>query len=58
MPRDPIIEEVRQIRHDIEAECQNDPQKFYEHIQQLQNKYLHRLVQREPRMLIKKRAVG
>jgi hypothetical protein len=58
MQRDPIIEEIRRVRHDIEAECQNDPQEFYKHIQQLQDKYLNRLVRREPRKLFKKRAVG
>ncbi len=49
MSRDPIIEEVRQIRRKIEAECEDDAQKYYDHIQQLQEKYRHRLVQRKPK---------
>ena len=48
MLRDPIIEEVRQVRHKIEAECEDDPQKYYEYIQQVQEKYRNRLVQRKP----------
>lgn len=32
MFKDPIIEEIRQIRHEIEAECSHDPQKYYEHL--------------------------
>lgn len=53
MTEDPIIKEIRQIRCEIEAECQNDPQKYYEHIQQLQQKYSDRLVCRKPRPALK-----
>jgi hypothetical protein len=31
MSQDPFIDEVRQIRHKIEAECENDGQKYFEH---------------------------
>ncbi len=47
---DPIIAEVRQVRHEIEAEYENDPQKYYEHIVLLQEKYRHRLAQRKPKL--------
>ncbi len=50
MLQDPIITEVRQVRHEIEAECENDPQKYYEHIVLLQEKYLNRLTRRKPKL--------
>jgi hypothetical protein len=56
--RDPNVEEVRQIRHNIEAECENDSQKYYEHIQQEQETYRHRLVQRQPKPALKKQKVA
>ncbi|MFH1146298.1 MAG: hypothetical protein V1736_01155 [Pseudomonadota bacterium] len=46
---DPIIKEIRTIRHEIEAEYENDPQKYYEHLQQLQERYSKRLVRRKPK---------
>jgi hypothetical protein len=46
---DPIIKEVRKVRHEIESECGDDPQKFFEHIQQIQDKFRNRLVQRKPK---------
>ena len=38
MFQDPIIKEIRKIRHEIEAEYQYqyDSQKYYEHLQELQ----------------------
>jgi hypothetical protein len=56
--RDPITEEVRQIRHEIEADCEDDPQKYYEHIRQVQEKYRHRLVQRKPKPALKKQKLA
>ena len=44
MQQESILKEIRRIRHKIEAECQNDPQKYYEHIQQVQKQYSNRLV--------------
>ena len=58
MFRDPIIEEVRKVRHKIESDCEDDPQKFYEHIRQAQEKYRNRLVQRKPKPDLKKREGG
>ena len=43
MPQEPILKEIRRIRHEIEAEYQNDPQKYHEHIQQVQKQYCNRL---------------
>lgn len=53
MEQEPILKEIRRIRHEIEAECQNDPQKYYEHIQQIQKQYNNRLVRFKPRPALK-----
>lgn len=53
MEQEPILKEIRRIRHEIEAECQNDPQKYYEHIQQIQKQYSNRLVSFKPRPALK-----
>ncbi|KJR43239.1 hypothetical protein MCHI_000854 [Candidatus Magnetoovum chiemensis] len=53
MYEDPIIREIRKIRNDIEADCQNDPQKYYEHILQVQKTCLNRLVRFEPKRALK-----
>ena len=53
MPLEPILKEIRRIRHEIEAECQNDPQKYYEHIQQVQKQYDNRLVRFKPKPALK-----
>ena len=49
MNQGPILEEIRKIRRQIEAACQDDPQKYYEHIQQVQSKYRNRLVRFKPK---------
>ena len=53
MEQEPILKEIRKIRHEIEAECQNDPQKYYEHIQQIQKQYGNRLVRFKPKPALK-----
>ncbi len=53
MEQEPILKEIRKIRHEIEAECQNDSQKYYEHIQQVQQKYSNRLVRFKPKPALK-----
>ncbi len=53
MHQEPILKEIRRIRHEIEAECQNDPQKYYEHIQQVQKQYSNRLVRFKPKPALK-----
>jgi hypothetical protein len=53
MNQEPILKEIRKIRHEIEAECQNDPQKYYEHIQQVQKQYTNRLVRFKPKPALK-----
>lgn len=58
MFKDPIIEEIRKIRREIEEECGNDPQMYFEHIQKLQENYKHRLVNRKPKSALKLAKAG
>ena len=58
MLRDPIIEEVREVRHKIETDCEDDPQKYFEHIQQLQEQYRNRLVSRKPKQAFKEQKLA
>ncbi len=53
MGQEPILKEIRRIRHETEAECQNDPQKYYEHTQQIQKQYSNRLVRFKPKPALK-----
>lgn len=52
MTEDPIVREVREIRHQIEKECQQDSEKYYQHLKTLQNKFAERLVSRHPKPLV------
>ena len=52
---DPIIREIREIRRKIEAEYDNNGDKFYEHILQIQQGYKNRLVRRQPKASLRKR---
>ena len=52
MTIDPIVQEVRRIRHEIDRECQHDPEKFYQHLKVSQEKLLGRLVCRRPKPLV------
>jgi Ni2+-binding GTPase involved in maturation of urease and hydrogenase len=53
MDQEPILKEIRRIRHEIEEECHNDAQKYYEHIQELQRKYSNRLARFNPKAALK-----
>lgn len=53
MLQDPIIAEIRRIRHEIEVACQNDAQAYYEYIQRVQQQYLGRVIRRAPRPTLK-----
>jgi len=52
MTEDPIVREVREIRHQIEKECQQDSEKYYQHLKTLQNKLAERLVSHHPKPLV------
>lgn len=51
MSNDPVVEEVRRIRHEIEAECRRESQEYGEYLAELQARYKKRLVRRAPRPL-------
>jgi len=51
MTQDPIVKEVREVRHQIDKECGHDPERYYQHFQKLQKKFKKRLVRREPNPL-------
>jgi hypothetical protein len=48
MVKDPIIEEVRKIRLEIEEECGHDARAYYEHLKREQEKWPGRLTRRRP----------
>ncbi len=48
MPNDPIVEEVREIRREIERECGTSADAYFEHLQQVQMRWQERLVRRQP----------
>ena len=53
MKNDPIVQEIRKIRHRIERECQYDPEKYFQRLQTSQEKLVERLVCRKPKPLIR-----
>jgi hypothetical protein len=52
-PSDPVIDEIREIRHRISEEFGHDPAKLVEHYRLLQERYANRLIakpeERSPR---------
>ena len=46
-----MVDEVRRIRHEIERECQQDPDKLFEYYRASQKKFGDRIVRRGPRRL-------
>ena len=53
MQKDPIIETIRKIRHEIEDKCQNDSQRFFDHYLEVQKEYSDRLVCLKPKPSLK-----
>lgn len=51
--RDPIVEEIRKIRKEIEDEYDNDVKKHLQHIYKTQKKHSGRLISRKPRLIQK-----
>ena len=41
---DPVIDEIREIRHRISAMCDHDPAKLVAYFQQIQEQYRDRLI--------------
>lgn len=54
MSVDPIFEEIRKTRHEIEKQCQDDPGVYYRHLLEIQKQYRDRLVRRQPQPAHKK----
>jgi hypothetical protein len=52
MFENPIINDIRQIRRQIEKECNNDGELYYAHLLEIQKKYAERLIRRKPNPLI------
>ena len=52
MKTDPIVEQVRQVRREIEDETQQDPELFYQHLKKIQERLSDRLVCRKPKALV------
>jgi len=51
MKTDPIVEQVRQVRKQIEDETHQDPELFYQHLKKIQIPLSGRLVCRQPKPL-------
>ena len=51
MAIDPIVEQVRDIRKEIDRETQNDPERYFQAMVTWQKKLLGRVVRRKPRPL-------
>lgn len=52
---DPLVEEVRRVRHDIERKCQHNSETFYQHVLEVQKSFANRLVRREPKPALSQR---
>ena len=48
MKDDPIVNEVRAVRREIERECGNAPSAYYKHLLVVQEKIADRIVVRKP----------
>lgn len=46
---DPIVREIREIRHEIDGECKGDAEAFYRWVIASQKKLGRRLVRRGPK---------
>jgi hypothetical protein len=44
MEDDPIIDEIRRVRHRISEECGHDPKTLVEYFMKLQERYKDRLI--------------
>jgi hypothetical protein len=55
--KDSIVEEVRAIRRQIEAEFDHDMNKYLDHVYEAQKKHRARLVRRQPKPLKQRKAI-
>jgi hypothetical protein len=47
-PPDPVIDEVREVRHRISEQFDHDPARLVAHYMELQERYRDRLIQSVP----------
>lgn len=52
MKNDPIVEEVRNNRFEIEREYENEDEKYFQHLLSFQEKMKEHLVCREPKIKV------
>jgi len=55
MPEDALLKDLRRLRRQVEAENENDPGKYYEHLLHVQQQYGNKLVRRKPAEALKRR---
>ena len=53
--KDPIVEEIREIRRNIEAENNNDFKQLFQKISESQKEHSNKIVSRKPRILSQKK---
>lgn len=44
-PVDPVIAEIRKVRHEISARFEHDPERLVAHYMELQKQYADRLIE-------------
>jgi adenylate cyclase class IV len=49
MYKDPIVEEVRKVRREIEALCHHDPDEYLRYLRKVQEQFKGRVVRGEPK---------
>lgn len=55
--KDAIVQEVREIRRQIEQEFNHDVDKYLDHVYEAQRKHGDRLVRRQPKPLKQRKAI-
>lgn len=55
MSKENLLEELRRLRHAIEAENDNNPKKYYEHLLSVQRQHGKNLVRRKPAEALKQK---
>jgi hypothetical protein len=48
LAEDPVIDEIREVRHRISARFDHDPSRLVAYYMELQKRYQDRLIHREP----------
>lgn len=55
--KDAIVKEIREIRQQIEAEFDHDPDKYLKHVYRTQKMYGKRLVRRQSKLLTRHKEI-